>query len=125
MSGFTTEKTRQFPGNPQISTCRKLLGGVTVARPMQRDRLSDTGFAFADFSTCSCDCAHRRAEPPFGARTAPVITGEVPVDDVFGLCVALPYDVFWGVDASGDGDFGSGVWSGHGEYDLLLKWRRR
>jgi hypothetical protein len=119
MSGFTTEKTRQFPGNPQISTCRKLLGGVTVARPMQRDRLNDTGFAFADFSTCWCDCAHRRAEPPFGAGTAPVITGKVPVDDVLGLCVALPYDVFWGVDGSGDGDFGSGVWSGHGDYNLL------
>jgi hypothetical protein len=44
-----------------------------------------------------------------GARTAPVITGEVPVDDVFGLCVALPYGVFGHVDGSRDSDFGSGV----------------
>jgi hypothetical protein len=33
--------------------------------------------------------------------------------------------VFRTVNGSGDGDLWSGVWSGHGEYDLLLKWRRR
>ncbi len=48
-----------------------------------------------------------------GAGTAPVITGEVPMDDVLGLCVALPYNLFGGVDGSYDRDFGSGVWSGH------------
>ncbi len=56
------------------------------------------------------------------AGTAPVITGEVPVDDMLRLCVALPYGVFGGVDGSGDGDLWSGVWSGHGEFDLLFKW---
>jgi hypothetical protein len=58
-------------------------------------------------------------------RTAPIITGKVPVDDVLGLCVALPNGVFGRVDGSRDSDLWSGVWSGHGEFDLLLKSRRR
>ncbi len=32
---------------------------------------------------------------------------------MFGLCVALPNGVFGRVDGSCNGDFGSGVWSGH------------
>jgi hypothetical protein len=44
---------------------------------------------------------------------------------LLGLCVALPYGVFGRVDGSCDGDFGSGVWSGHGEFALLLKWGQR